>query len=111
LVTFPTITDALDWVVEFQQHIESAVASGELPLRVRVGVHAGETIADMGDVFGTAVNLAARVVDKADAGEVLVTDTVRQIAVGGRHTFSSLGKVELKGIPEAIGLHRLEWQP
>ncbi len=110
LATFPTITDALDWVVKFQESIEAAVTSGELPLRVRVGVHAGETIADMGDVHGTAVNLAARVVDRAEGGEVLVTDTVRQIAVGSQHTFSSLGEVDLKGIPEPIGLHRLEWR-
>ena len=110
LATFPTISDALDWVMEFQQSVEEAVVSGELPLRVRVGLHAGETIADMGDVHGTAVNLAARVVDKAEGGEVLVTDTVRQIAVGGQHVFSSLGNVELKGIPEPIGLHRLEWR-
>jgi hypothetical protein len=29
--------------------------------------------------------------------------------VGGQHTFSALGQVDLKGIPEPIGLHRLEW--
>ena len=110
LATFPTITDALEWIVQFQGSIEAAVDDGELPLRVRIGVHAGETIADMGDVFGTAVNLAARVVDRAAAGEVLVTDTVRQIAVGRTRSFSALGEVELKGIPEPIGLHRFEWR-
>ena len=100
----------VEWIVQFQGSIEAAVSDGELPLRVRIGVHAGETIADMGDVFGTAVNLAARVVDRAAAGEVLVTDTVRQIAVGGTRSFSALGEVELKGIPEPIGLHRFEWR-
>lgn len=110
LATFSTVTEALSWVVDLQQGIEEAVESGELPLRVRVGVHAGETIEDMDDVYGTAVNLAARVVDKASPGEVLVTGAVQEMALGGQHTFSARGKVELKGIPEPIGLYSLDWR-
>ncbi|MGI9577885.1 MAG: adenylate/guanylate cyclase domain-containing protein, partial [Microthrixaceae bacterium] len=64
----------------------------------------------MGDVYGTAVNLTARVVDKAGGGEVVVTEAVRQMAVGSRHSFSALGIMDLKGIPEPIGLHRFEWR-
>jgi predicted ATPase/class 3 adenylate cyclase len=110
LATFSTVTEALVWVVEFQKDIEEAVESGELPLRVRVGVHAGETIEDLDDVYGTAVNLAARVVDQAGPGEVLVTGAVQEMALGGQHRFSSRGKVELKGIPEPIGLYSLDWR-
>lgn len=108
LATFPTVTDALDCMIELLGEIDRAVERGELPMRLRVGIHAGETIADMGDVHGTVVNLTARVVDRADGGEILVTDTVRQIAVGSDHEFSNLGEADLKGIPEPIRLHRLE---
>ena len=107
LATFPTATDALACVTELLGAIDRDVEAGALPLRVRVGVHAGESIADMGDVHGTAVNLTARVVDRADAGEVLVTDTVRQILLGSELTFEPVGEFDLKGIPEPVALHRL----
>ena len=109
LATFSSATDALNCVVELVRDIDRAVKAGELPMRMRVGVHAGETVADMGDVHGTVVNLTARVVDRADGGEILVTDTIRQIVVGGSHEFTPLGEVDLKGIPEPMRLHRLEW--
>jgi len=109
LATFSSATDALHCVVELVRDIDRAVKAGELPMRIRVGVHAGETVADMGDVHGTVVNLTARVVDRADGGEILVTDTIRQIVVGGSHEFTPLGEVDLKGIPEPMRLHRLEW--
>ena len=109
LATFSSVGAALECVVELAREVDGAVSAGELPMRLRVGVHVGETIADMGDVHGTVVNLTARVVDRAGGGEVLVTDTVRQIVVGSGHVFSALGEVELKGIPEPIRLHRLEW--
>ena len=109
LATFSSVAEALACVVELARAVDHAVERGELPLRLRVGVHVGETIADMGDVHGTVVNLTARVVDQADGGEILVTDTIRQIVVGSAYEFTPLGEVELKGIPDPIRLHRLEW--
>jgi class 3 adenylate cyclase len=109
LATFSSVAEALACVSELARDIDHAVQRGELPLRLRIGVHVGETISEKGDVFGTVVNLTARVVDRARGGEILVTDTVRQIAVGSTYRFAALGEVELKGIPEPIRLHRLEW--
>jgi predicted ATPase/class 3 adenylate cyclase len=109
LATFSSVAEALACMVELARDIDHAVERGELPLRLRVGMHVGETITDMGDVYGTVVNLTARVVDRADGGEILVTDTIRQIVVGSTYRFTSLGEVELKGIPDPIRLHRLEW--
>jgi class 3 adenylate cyclase len=108
LATFSSVAAAINFVTELLRDVDEAVDRGDLPLRLRVGIHAGETIADMGDVHGTVVNLTARVVDRADGGEILVTDTIRQIAVGSDHTFTNLGEADLKGIPEPMRLHRLE---
>lgn len=109
LATFGSVAEALASVVELAREIDEAVQRGELPMRLRVGMHVGEMIEDMGDVHGTVVNLTARVVDQAEGGEILVTDTIRQIIVGSTHEFTSLGEIELKGIPDPIRLHRLEW--
>src|SRR5436190_17598685 len=49
-------------------------------LRVRIGLSAGDVEEGEGELFGAAVNLAARVMERAHGGEVLVTDMVRELA-------------------------------
>ena len=107
LATFPTATDALRFAIDLVGGVERDVRSGDLPLRLRVGVHVGEAITDLGDVHGTAVNLAARVVDRAEAGEVLITEVVRQVVLGSDLQVEDAGSHDLKGIPEPVRLHRL----
>jgi len=71
----------------------------------RVGVHYAQAVYRDGDYFGTHVNLAHRVVDHAQAGEVLVTDRVTE-AIDGREGlgFEPIGEVRLRGFPEPTPL-------
>jgi adenylate cyclase len=66
----------------------------------RVGMHYAEAVYRDGDYFGTHVNLVHRVVDRAQAGEVLVTDRVAE-AIKERDglAFEPIGEVNLKGFP------------
>ena len=76
--------------------------------RVRIGVNAGEVREDEGELFGAAINLAARVMDRAAGGEILVTDTVRQLAgTMPDARFRDRGRVALKGFPERQRLHQV----
>jgi adenylate cyclase len=59
--------------------IQRQLAAGEDGLRVRIGIGAGEVQEDAGELFGAAINLASRVMDRAHGGQVLVTDAVRQL--------------------------------
>ena len=79
----------------------SAVAAVEAALRIqrdltirdiraRVGLNAGEPIAEDDDLFGTAVQLAARITGRAEPGEVLVSNVVRELCAGKRLTFNTL---------------------
>jgi class 3 adenylate cyclase len=52
-----------------------------------------------GEIGGVAIHLAARVVDKAGAGEIMVSSTVKDLAVGSGIRFEDRGRHELKGIP------------
>jgi class 3 adenylate cyclase len=73
------------------------------PMRVGVGVHAGEAVATDGGYIGTAVNLAARLCDAARPGEVLVTSTVRGITQASIQVgFVARGRRRLKGIAEPV---------
>jgi class 3 adenylate cyclase/dipeptidyl aminopeptidase/acylaminoacyl peptidase len=83
-------------------------AAPDRPIRVGVGIHAGETVQlDAGPV-GSAVNIAARVCAIAKPGEVLVTDTVRSLVRTSIDTsFADAGRHRLKGIAEPIRLYRV----
>jgi len=72
--------------------------AGELELQVRAGVHMGEVREENGLLRGIAVHVAARVMAEARAGEILVSDTVRDIVAGSNLDFSGRGTHELKGI-------------
>jgi class 3 adenylate cyclase len=70
-----------------------------LGIEVRVGIHAGEVEVRGADVAGMAVHIGARVAALAEASEVLVSSTVRDIVTGSRHRFADRGESALRGVP------------
>ena len=72
-----------------------------LGVDVRAGVHVGEIELRGDEIGGIAVHLAARVMSEADAGQVVVTRTVKDLTAGSGLSFDDMGLYELKGIPEA----------
>jgi class 3 adenylate cyclase len=78
------------------------------PLAIRVGLNAGEPVSEDGDLFGSTVQIAARVCDRASSGEVVVTDVVRELLRGKLMRFDDLGLHEMKGVDGAIRLWRLD---
>ena len=71
----------------------------KLGLSVRAGIHSGECLRRGNDVSGLAINIASRVTDEADPGEILVTGTVRDLVVGSNLNFEPRGEYALKGLP------------
>src|SRR5207247_1386190 len=71
----------------------------EIGLQVRVGVHTGECELLDGKVAGIAVAIGARVSARAAAGEVLVSQTVKDLVAGSGIAFDDRGLAELKGVP------------
>lgn len=82
--------------------------AADMGLGLRAGVHSGEVLVRDDDLIGIAVHVAARVGALAGAGEVLVTDTVRVLVDGSGMRFEPVGEHELKGVPDARPLFRLE---
>lgn len=96
--------DLVAWSVDL-------VSDDDHPFKLRLGVDFGEALYRDGDYFGGAINMAARVLNRTDADEVLATQQVKdQIsntrALGLR--FVSIGKVRLKGFDEVVELFRVE---
>ena len=71
----------------------------ELGLPVRAGLHAGEVEIAVGDVRGIAVHAAARIAALAGAGEVLLSATVRDLALGTPMQLVPHGRHTLEGVP------------
>jgi len=80
------------------------------PLRVRIGLNAGEPVAEDQDLFGTAVQLAARVCAQAEAGQILAANVVRELAAGKGFLFSDQGDIALRGFEDPVRLYELRWQ-
>ena len=74
-------------------------AVGEIGLEVRLGLHAGECEILDGKVAGIAVAIGARVAARAEAGEVLVSQTVKDLVTGSGIGFDDRGMADLKGVP------------
>ncbi len=78
----------------------------ELGLDVRVGIHTGEVELSDGHVSGMTVHIGARAMALADAAQVVVTSTVRDMEVGSPVRFEDAGEHELKGVAGRWHLYR-----
>jgi adenylate cyclase len=98
MVVSPDPASLTEWAVTFLSRFPQRP-------QPRVGIHYGDAVYRDGDYFGSQVNLVHRVVNRALAGEVLVTDTVCGAISGSeRLEFEPIGQVKLKGFPEPTEL-------
>jgi class 3 adenylate cyclase len=99
--------------VECAQAIQRAFAdynaSSREPLRVRIGLHAGEPVADSNDLFGATVQLASRLCDAAQPGQILVSDAIPETCED-QGSFIEVGSQRLKGFAEPVRSFEVAWR-
>lgn len=100
--TFGTPSWAIDCAVAIRARVR------DVGLAVRIGIHVGECEIVAGKVGGIAVTLGARVMQQAGAGEILVSQTVKDLMTGSGILLSNRGKVSLKGVPGDWTLYAIE---
>jgi DNA-binding NarL/FixJ family response regulator/class 3 adenylate cyclase len=108
MIAFNSAVAAVRCAVDMQRAAAAVAATGGPALRV--GLDAGEPIADGEDLYGTPVIVASRLCDSAGPGEILASDVVRQIA--GRRVaqlIQPLGALRLRGITERISAAHVLW--
>jgi class 3 adenylate cyclase len=126
MTSFSSATKALECAIAIQRafdernrslpaHPEALEGRAE-PIKVRIGLNAGEPIEEddpdgRSDLFGTAVNLAARIASNADGGEILASDVVRQLVAGKKFLFNDRGETELRGFEDPVRVYEVRWQP
>ena len=103
MASFMSASRAVRCALAIQERFtELATSDPESSILVRIGISAGEPLTDKGDLFGTAVQLAARLCASADAGGILVSHAVRELCAGKRLEFDAPRDLELRGFPEAV---------
>ena len=82
-----------------------------LGIELRAGLHTGEVERTQSDVLGIAVHIAARVMDTAQPGEVMISRTVKDLVAGSGIAFEDRGPAELKGVPGEWRLYAVSEVP
>lgn len=111
LASFTRVSGAVECAIEIQRRFGELMQTSELPAKVRVGISAGEPVAHSDDIFGAAVNLAARICAHARPGQILVASAVKELSIGKPLRFVSQGLTALKGFDEPILLYEVPTGP
>ncbi len=108
MMTFPSVAKALRFTITVQEQV---MDDDGPDLRVRMGLHTGEAISDItGDLFGRHVNMAARVANLAEGGQIMASLVVHEIAAGQDDIrFGEPILAELKGFAEPQTVYEVLW--
>ncbi|MBI1884889.1 MAG: AAA family ATPase [Chloroflexi bacterium] len=111
MVSFASARQGVECAVQVQRAIAGQQAEGRyLELQVRIGLHTGEPVAEGGDLFGSDVNLAARIQVEAEGGQVFVSEVTRLLARDNPGLqFLDRGERSLKGFAEPQRLFEVRW--
>ncbi|HKZ21354.1 MAG TPA: nickel-binding protein [Acidimicrobiia bacterium] len=108
MASFQTVHAAIEAAIRIQRAVSDKTDNGEA-FAIRIGIAAGEPVAEGDDLFGSAVQLAARLTARADPGTVMVSGAVRDLAIGKGIKFGPSKSVRLKGFEEAIRACEVIW--
>jgi class 3 adenylate cyclase len=110
LATFGSAANAVAAAVAIQQTVADLNDDLAAPLRVKIGISAGDVAWRGSDPAGTPVIEAARLCANAGAGQILIADIVQAMARGrGGHSFVPLGPLPLKGLADPVPASRVRW--
>ncbi len=105
LARFDSSDDAFLAAIKMQEQQQRS------KLSIRIGFHWGEAIPNQGDVYGNAVNVAARVAGLANGNEIVTTsEVVERLSACHQANTLYLTEINVKGISEPLELFRLRWK-
>jgi class 3 adenylate cyclase len=104
MASFVSATSAVRCGMEVLKKI-AAERDENAPLRIRVGIAAGEPIERANDLFGATVQLAARLCQHAEPEQILISNAVAELCVGKRLPIREVGRLALKGFDDPVHAH------
>jgi len=115
MCTFPSVDQAVIAACEMQEAVASQAteqsAAGPVAIAIRIGMHYGSAIVEADDVFGDAVNVAARMESMAKAGQIIATQvTVEALPPLLKANTRCIDHAPVKGKKETMDIHEILWQ-
>lgn len=104
MASFEDVPASVACAMGIQDSFATYNEAADRPIRVRIGIHAGDPVEDSNDLFGAAVQLAARICNVAQADTILVSRAIRDTCVGANQLFEPKGSQTLKGFSEPVEL-------
>lgn len=111
MAVFGSVPDAIHAAIKMQLGIDAyCQTTTDRQFRCRIGINAGEPIREGKDFFGTPVQLAARVMSKANADQIAVSHIVQSMYGGKDISFTKVGEFELKGFDEPMPIYHVNYR-
>ena len=111
MASFVSPAGAVRCAIQIQRELEKqAKANPGRPLKVRVGAAAGEPVEQNNDLFGSTVQLAARLCAHAQPEQILVSNAIAELCIGKGLSFEEVGEVALKGFSSPVRAHAAAWR-
>jgi len=112
MASFVSAASAVRCAIQIQRELEKhAQANPGRPLKVRIGAAAGEPVEQNDDLFGSTVQLAARLCAHAQPEQILVSNAIPDLCLGKGLSFEDLGEIVLKGFGQPVRAHAAAWKP
>jgi len=112
MAVFQSVPNSVQAAIHMQNGIEAyCQTTTDRQFRCRIGINAGEPIRDGQDYFGTPVQLAARVMSKAESDEIAVSHIVQTMYPGKDISFKNVGSFDLKGFDEPMVIYHVIYRP
>jgi adenylate cyclase len=111
LMEFPSAVNAVRWAIDVQRAIRSRQDDSDpLSVSLRIGVNVEDVIVDNGNLQGEGVNIAARIHQAAEPGQVVATAAVRDYVLNRLPvTFRHLGTPPMKNIAQVVRVFAVDW--
>jgi class 3 adenylate cyclase len=110
MASFSSVIGAVECAIALQRAFAEREAAGDEPVRIRIGLNAGEPIEEGGDLFGATVIMASRIAAAGEAGEILASDVVRALCAGKGVMFSDRGENVLRGFEDPVRVYEVRWR-
>ncbi|MEE8443909.1 MAG: adenylate/guanylate cyclase domain-containing protein, partial [Alphaproteobacteria bacterium] len=104
MASFDDVPASVASAIKIQGEFASYNEKVETPIHVRIGIHAGVPVEESDDLFGSAVQMAARICDIAQADAILVSRELKDACTDADLAFAPTGSETLKGFSEPVEL-------
>jgi class 3 adenylate cyclase len=111
MASFVSAAAAVRCAIQVQRELDKhAQANPDCSLKVRVGAAVGEPVEQNNDLFGSTVQLAARLCNHAQPEQILVSNAIAELCIGKGLLFEDVGEVTLKGFGSPVRAHAAAWR-